>query len=127
MTCKKNNDKGPRRKRMRRKARLGSARDTEWVTKYQGKNIIKGYSNWYGVDLVTAIVELRMLGVPIDNAREAEVRASIESRSEARKRHHEALARKRLDEHYSDSDDTFAYIAGYTDSPIPPNNLAYVS
>ena len=104
---------------MRRESRLCSARDTGWVTEYKGKNIIKGYGNWYGVDLVTAIVELRILGVPIDNAREAEIRASIESRAEARKRRCEVLAQKEFDEFYSYSDDTFAYIAGYTAGGAP--------
>lgn len=29
---------------------------------YNGKNIAKGYSNWFGVDLVCAINELEVLG-----------------------------------------------------------------
>lgn len=104
---------------MRQESRLCSARATGWVTKYQGGNIIKGYSKWFGVDLLTAITELRMLGIQIDAAREAEVRASIESRTEARRRHREALAQKRFDELCFDADDTFAYIAGYTAGGVP--------
>lgn len=119
MTKKKKSNKGPRRKRMKREARLRSARDTGWVAKYQGKNIIKGYSNWFAVDLITAIKELRMLGVAIDSAREAQVRASIESLAEARKRQRAASARKKFDELYPDSDGTFAYIAGYTAGGFP--------
>lgn len=109
----------PRRKRMKKESRLSSAKATGWVGKYQGKNIIKGYSNWYGVDFITAITELRLLGVPIDSAREAEIRATIAARTEARKRQREALARKRFDELYADADDTFAYIAGYTPGGVP--------
>lgn len=71
------------------------------------------------VDLLTAISELRMLGVPIENAREAEIRVLIESRTETRRRHREALAQKKIDELHSGSDDTFAYIAGYTAGGIP--------
>lgn len=101
---KKNNT--PRRKRMKREARLSSAKATGWVGKYQGKNIIKGYSNWYGVDFITAITELRLLGVPIDSAREAEISATI-------------AARKKFDELYADGDDIFAYLAGYTAGGVP--------
>lgn len=107
----------PRRKRMKRESRLCSAKATGWVGKYQGNNIIKGYGNWFGVDFLTAITELRLLGVPIDSAREAEIRASIAARTEARKRQREA--RKRFDELYADADDTFVFIAGYTAGGAP--------
>jgi hypothetical protein len=109
----------PRRKKMKREFRLCSAKTTGWVGTYQGKNIIKGYGNWFGVDFLTAITELRLLGVPIDGAREAEIRASIAARTEARKRQREALARKRFDELYADADDTFAFIAGHTPGGVP--------
>jgi len=104
---------------MKQESRLRSARDTGWITKYQGGNIIKGYSKWFGVGLLTAITELRMLGVQIDNAREVEIRASIESRAEVRRHHREALAQIRFYDLCSDSDDTFAYIAGYTAGGVP--------
>lgn len=104
---------------MKKESRLSSAKANGWVGKYQGKNIIKGYSNWFGVDFLTAITELRLLGVPIDSAREAEIRATIAARTEARKRQREALARKRFNELYADADDTFAYIAGYTAGGVP--------
>ncbi len=104
---------------MKQESRLRSARDTGWVCKFRGGDIIKGYSKWFGVGPLTAINELRMLGIQIDDAKETEIRVSIESRSEARRRHREALARKRFDELYPDSDDTFAYIAGYTAGGVP--------
>jgi hypothetical protein len=44
---------------------------------------------------------------------------SIESLAEARKRPRAASARKKFDELYPDSDDTFAYIAGYTAGGFP--------
>ncbi|WP_052342684.1 hypothetical protein [Bacillus sp. EB01] len=55
---KKNNT--ARRKRYNQNARLQNAK--EWAQQYSGKNIAKGYSVWYGVDLVCAIAELEMLG-----------------------------------------------------------------
>jgi hypothetical protein len=56
---KKNRNLGPRCKRMRRPARLQVA--VKWRSGYGGKDIVRGYARWFGVDLVCAIVELRML------------------------------------------------------------------
>ena len=50
----------PRRRRMNREARLQSAK--HWLPTYTGNDVVKGYRNWYGVDTVCAIVELRQLG-----------------------------------------------------------------
>lgn len=58
------NNRTPRRKRMIRLGRLQSAK--HWIPRYSGGNIVKGYKNWFGVDLVCAIKELRMLGVKLD-------------------------------------------------------------
>lgn len=81
---KKNRDLGPRRKRMRRPVRLQAA--VKWRAGYGGKNIVRGYARWFGVDLVCAIVELRMLGVAIDTEYEQQVRRTIAARAEARAR-----------------------------------------
>lgn len=119
MSCKKKRHLGPRRKRMTRQARLESAKITGWVEKYEGKNIIKGYSNWFAVDLLCASTELRMLGVTIAPERENQIRASIEARAAARKRRKEAAAGSELDESFPDSDHTFAHIAGCTPGGVP--------
>jgi hypothetical protein len=81
---KKNRYLGPRRKRMRRPARLMSA--ATWLPSYTGKNIVRGYARWYGVDLLCAIVELRMLGVAVAAEYEAQVRLTIASIAKARAR-----------------------------------------
>lgn len=81
---KKHRSLGPRRKRMRRPARLQAA--VHWRSGYGGKNIVRGYARWFGVDLLCAIVELRMLGVAIDAGYEQQVRHSIAARAEARAR-----------------------------------------
>ena len=54
----------PKRKRYNRKNRLLNA--GKWIANYNGKNIIKGYSKWFGVDLLSAIKELEILGKKID-------------------------------------------------------------
>jgi hypothetical protein len=90
---KKNRNLGPRRKRMRRPARLMAA--VTWRAGYGGKNIVHGYARWFGVDLICAITELRMLGVAVDPEYEAQLRLTIVARAARRaRRRAEALAAK---------------------------------
>lgn len=119
MKKKKKKGNGPRRKRLNKAARLQSARTTAWIENYTGKNIIRGYRNWYGVDELCAIIELRELGVPIPPERETEARESAARRavlSAERKRRKQELEAVEFD---PDSDDTYAYIAGYTSGGFP--------
>ena len=69
----------PRRKWMRRPGRISNAKATDWVKKYKGKNLVRGYCKWYGVDAVCAIYELRQLGVEISEEREAKIREGMAS------------------------------------------------
>ena len=90
---KKNRNLGPRRKRMRRQARLMAA--VKWRSGYGGKNIVHGYARWFGVDLICAITELRMLGVAVDLVYEAQLRRTIAARATWRaRRRAEKLAAK---------------------------------
>jgi hypothetical protein len=41
---------------------------------YGGNDIVRGYASWFGIDLLCAITELRMLGVDVDVAREQGLR-----------------------------------------------------
>ena len=112
MKSRKKHNPGPRRKSMKREARLQSARTTGWIEKYPGKNPVRGYAKHFAVDLLCAINELRMLGVAIDQVYEEKVKLSIKARSESKRKKKEVLA-----EDYRD--DTFAYIAGYTSMGFP--------
>jgi hypothetical protein len=111
--------KSPRRLRMTRAGRLQSARATNWAANYRGKNIVRGYRKWFGVDLLCAITELRLLGVAVDRNYEAQVRRTVDESAThrtAKKRRRagtdpEALA--------TDCAETFAYIAGYTSGGMP--------
>lgn len=73
----------PRRKRMRRHARLATAR--RWLASYGGKHVVRGYARWYGVDLFCAIKELRLLGVAVSQEYEREIRTTLERRTAARR------------------------------------------
>ena len=103
---------------MTRKARIDSATATNWVANYKGKNVVKGYAKWFGVDLLCAIVELRLLGVSVKPEREDQVRQPLSSNFRDR------AIRKMAEEQNlggpcQDQDETFAYIAGHTSDGAP--------
>ncbi len=102
---------------MKREARLRSAK--KWIPQYEGKKIVRGYAKWYDVDLLCAIIELRMLGVHVDQIYEANVRRSIETKTKQRKQRRLARKEVEYDDPYPDSDETYAYIAGYTSWGFP--------
>ena len=81
----KNRNLGPRRKRMQRPARLQAA--VMWRAGYGGNNIVRGYARWFGVDLLCAIVELRLLGIAVDEQHEQQLRRTVAARAAARARH----------------------------------------
>ncbi len=116
---KKRKAHGPRRKRMCKPARLESARATHWVENYTGKNIVRGYRNWYGVDEMAAVIELRELGVPIPAERETALREKAARRSVTAAGRKQREKKSEWIEEYPDSDDTFAFIAGYTSAGFP--------
>lgn len=101
-----------RKKRRTKKYRLVSSK--EWIRNYDGKNIVKGYSKWYGVDLLCAIKELRMNGVIVDEVYEEQVKESIKAKTIARQISKENR-KKRLNLNEDEFlDGRFAFIAGYT-------------
>jgi len=113
---KKKATKCPRRLRMKREGRLQSAKATNWVGKFQGKHIVRAYRKWFGVDLLCAIAELRMLGVEVSPEYEDQARRTVEQQSRAKKRKSE-IAEAPFDD--MDCDETFAYIAGTTSGGMP--------
>lgn len=105
----------PRRKRLNRKQRISIARD--WLKSYNGKNNVKGYSNWFGVDLLCAIAELRIVGENISVEYESKVRKSLEDRLFQRKNTKKQIE---IDNKYIDCwESEFEFIAGYTSNGFP--------
>jgi hypothetical protein len=98
---------------MSRPARLQAAK--RWLPGYRGKNVVRGYKKWFGVSDVCAIVELRMLGVDIPDARLEQARRDEQARATHRARQKEEYAPRPLRE----SDDELAFIAGYTEGGAP--------
>ncbi len=107
----------PRRKRFSKAQRLKSG--AKWLRSYSGKNIVKGFSKWYGVDKLCAIKELRMLGFQISVEYEEQIKRSIQDIANARKLRKEKREKAISLEGDSYSDETFAFIAGYTSNDVP--------
>ena len=108
----------PRRKRMKRPGRLSSARATGWVEEYKGRNIIAGYSKWFAVDLLCALVELRLLGVKIDQGREEQIKASIKARAAQRARRKKLREQAQIGEVHAVPDDFF-FISDWAGDYLP--------
>jgi len=117
--AKKKKPLAPRCLRMKRGARLSSAR--RWLATQKNRTpvqIAKSYRERYGVDWPCAIHELALLGVSIDPGRVEQLNRSSDG-------HHQARARRKAARNLSpnsfggDPDDSFAYIAGYTENGIP--------
>ncbi len=108
---------GPRRKRMKRPQRLQSAKHR--IPTYSGKNIIKGYRNWFGVDFSCAVQELRMLDAKLNEAYVSKILENKKREIEAKKRKLEKEQEQKILENWCNSDDNFYYIAGYTSGGFP--------
>ncbi|NOU46789.1 MAG: hypothetical protein HOO86_06980 [Bacteroidales bacterium] len=105
----------PRRKTLTKKGRVDSAKD--WITTYDGQNLISEYAKWFGVDKICAINELKTLGVIIPDNLENQIVDSHKRRIELRK-----LAKEKTkvpDIAGYDSDDNFAFIVGHTSGGFP--------
>lgn len=103
---------------MDRRGRLQSA--TEWVKKYEGKNMIISYAKWFGIDMTCAMTELEKLGITYSEKRKTQITKAEENRKHQKNLLKEKRKQKnnRNDEDI-ESNGIFAYIAGYTDSGVP--------
>ena len=104
---------------MNRVARLQSAK--HWLPTYEGRDVVKGYRKWYGVSTACAIIELRQLGFKIDEQRLIQAKRTEESTARQQARKKQERAEKRVEEETPlvESDENFAYIAGYTNWGFP--------
>ena len=98
----------PRRLRMNRAARLESAK--HWLPTYEGRDVVKGYRKWYGVSTACAIIELRQLGVKIDEQRLIQAKRTEESTARQRAKKKQERTEKLAAEEIrpGESDENFA-------------------
>jgi len=101
-----------KKKRYTKKYRLGAS--TNWISNYKGKDIVKGYSKWFGVSSICAIKELRNKGVAITEEYEHKIRQIEAAKKITRQKNKENRAKNKLKRQAEFSDDNFAFIVGYT-------------
>ena len=106
----------PRRKRMKRQARLQSAR--AWLEQYQGEKVAAAYRKRYGVDWACTFKELEMLGVELDPEYVKSVLQTVEGQAEAQQRK-KAQQEGDLEAGLIEQDENFAFIVGYTPGGAP--------
>ena len=107
----------PRTKKMKKEARLESAK--HWIPKYTGKNLVKGYMKRYAVDELGALLDLRKLNKNITDEQILEARNKMENKIIQRRQIKERKRLEELEDLNSDSDENFAFIAGYTSGGTP--------
>jgi hypothetical protein len=115
MAKRKKRSNTPRRLHMNQQQRLQAAQ--QWIPTYTGQNIVQGYRNWFGTSVLCAALELKQLGVAVDDDYIARLRKSEDSTAAAHRKKREQ--RERAEWVNPDSDETFAYIAGYTSAGFP--------
>ncbi len=109
----------PRTLRMNRAGRLQSA--PRWLATQTGRpaiQIAKSYRKRFGVDWPCAVGELSMLGIRLDAVWVAQLYRALEGAQCSRHKGLQSLKAEEA-EHVPDSDEHFAYIAGYTPGGWP--------
>lgn len=85
--------------------------------KFSGKNVVRSYAKWFGVDLLCAVKELSLCGVAVDPAYVAQLKTTFASRSSRRPK--QPVADPQSVGYGVDWDENFAYIAGRTAAGFP--------
>lgn len=100
----------PKVKRMKRPARLASAKT--WMASYSGKNILRVYCVHFAVDWRCAAAELKMLGVKLDPAYLSQ-RERTEAEQSRKRSERKLKQQAETDRHWHPYTDPFAaYLAG---------------
>lgn len=98
-------------------ARLEQAK--EWLSIYTGKDRVRGYHKYFGVDRATAVHELKQLGVAVPTNYLTDFNNRVRELKQAR-----ALRRKQMREPGVNpldelQDERFAFIVGHTPGGAP--------
>ncbi|WP_079504831.1 hypothetical protein [Mesobacillus jeotgali] len=115
--AKKNGNLGPRRKRMKREARLQSAKS--WLVSYEGENVVKSYSKWFAVDPVCAIKELELLGLRFSEKQKMNVLFGQENRIRQKQLLKVRRLQKDREQEWEDHDEGFVFIEDFTEGGAP--------
>jgi hypothetical protein len=85
--------------------------------KFSGKNVVRSYANWFGVDLLCAVKELSLCGVAVDPDYVTRLETTLASRSSRRAK--QPVKDPQSVGYGVDWDENFAYIAGRTEAGFP--------
>jgi hypothetical protein len=103
----------PQNKRLKRSSRLQAAKC--WIPKYEGKNLVRGYSKHFAVDKLCAVKELTLLGYEISCEYVEQLKQSIEVERQLNQKRKE-LKKQLIEENLWDEiDDELDY---YYDLPF---------
>ncbi len=93
----------------------------QWLTTYTGtpKKIVKHYRERFQLDINTAIRDLQEIGVEFTQEYLDAVKQSERARIQQKHQKDSEKRQKEFNELYADSDDIFAFIAGYTAGGAP--------
>jgi len=102
----------PKRKRLKKHQRLQDSK--RWIFEFKGKNLVKSYKKWYGVDIICAIDELETMGYDFPQYKK-EIKRQL--KLEQQKKEERKREEREYYEHWQD--ENFYYIAGYTSGGVP--------
>jgi len=107
----------PKRKRLKKKARLVQAKT--WISSYKGKNLVKGYAKGFGVDWLCALTELKLSGISFAPESEQKIIKSYHQRIEFKRKQKQLRDLKLNESELFESDENFAFIIGRTSNGVP--------
>ncbi|HWT73214.1 MAG TPA: hypothetical protein VN258_00610 [Mobilitalea sp.] len=105
------------KKTLKKEARLQSAKS--WISNYNGKNLVRGYRKRYGVTLLCAAEELKILGIEVSDQYISQIKLAEENVRKQNAIKKRLKEEKKLQDLYPDSDGTYYFIAGYTSGGAP--------
>lgn len=105
------------RKTMKKDSRLQAAK--HWIPTYTGKNIVQGYHKKYGVSLICAANELKLLGIEISDTYISQLKQAEENIRKLKEQKATSKKLKELEGRFPDLNETFYYIFGYTSGGAP--------
>lgn len=99
-----------KRKRMKREARLQSAKS--WLRDYDGKNVVKSYSKWFAVDPACAMKELELLGLRFTEIEKMNIKKHQENRIRQKQLSKERRLHKKKERELEKYDEGFGFYRG---------------
>jgi hypothetical protein len=115
--AKKKGNLGPRRKRMKREARLQSAKS--WLKDYEGENVVKSYSKWFAVDQICAMKELEVLGHRFSEKQKLNIQKGQENRFRQKQHLKARRLQKERERELEEDYEGFGFIEDLTEGGAP--------